>query len=359
MHRSRSLAPLVLSWLGLCATAAAAEPAVEWIRPRLDTDRLCWGIRGGLVWGLPAGRRPVDGPRGLIRLRYPTLPGGREDLINFIAVEPVVSGRRGFSELEWSRLDDVRGLRLVAESGTGGDGGAPVSGSGAAEGPDGPPLGRLEKLECGAERLTVVVRVEKFASGARVALTLSQRSDAPEELELAIRAEADSAPMEYCILTATMGNKARTRLLWLKDKVVSSLKLYPDYRENGFAPHVLFPLERLGRTEAGDALVAITTDEKDPSAVDPFPGRSHWRYAGFPVTQYWRKPAGSWRDDLHAAVNGRFTYWLSRRPIPGGIAFENFELRERYHEGQRFVFGITRRAPADLGFHKTADPTTP
>ena len=34
-------------------------------------------------------------------------------------------------------------------------------------------------------------------------------------------------------------------------------------------------------------------------AVDPSPAASHWCYAGFPVTQYWKKPAGAWRDDLH------------------------------------------------------------
>ena len=104
------------------------------------------------------------------------------------------------------------------------------------------------------------------------------------------------------------------------------------------------------RTPAGDILAAITTDEANPSAVEPFPGRPHWRYAGCPVTQYWKKPAMDWTTDLHAAVNGRYTYWLSRQPIPGGVAFENFELRERFHEGQRFLFGITRKTPAELGF---------
>jgi acetyl esterase/lipase len=68
------------------------------------------------------------------------------------------------------------------------------------------------------------------------------------------------------------------------------------------------------------------------------------------VTQYWKKPQGTWRDDLHVAVNRRYTYWLSRQPIPGGVAFENFEMRERFHEGQRFVFGITRNTPKELGF---------
>ena len=41
--------------------------------------------------------------------------------------------------------------------------------------------------------------------------------------------------------------------------------------------------------------------------------------------------------------------WKSRHPIPGGVAFENFEMRERFRPGQRFVFGITRRTPGELG----------
>jgi hypothetical protein len=55
---------------------------------------------------------------------------------------------------------------------------------------------------------------------------------------------------------------------------------------------------------------------------------------------------------LQVAVNGRYTYWLSRQPIPGGVALENVEMRERFYEGQRFIFGITRKTPHDLGFAK-------
>jgi hypothetical protein len=51
---------------------------------------------------------------------------------------------------------------------------------------------------------------------------------------------------------------------------------------------------------------------------------------------------------LHVAVNARYTYWQSSRPIPGGVAFENFELRERFYEGQVFIFGITRKTPAQM-----------
>jgi hypothetical protein len=294
-----------------------------------------------LLWGLLARTGWPDGPRGLIRLRYPVLADGAYDLINFIAVEPVVRGRKGFSELERSQLDGVPGKRLWA-----------VNPEAPDQGVTNPHTGQLVRLESGAERLAVRVGVERFENGAHVSLTVTQRSDAPDEIQLAIHAESDSEPIEYCILTATMGNKARARQLWLKDEVANSLKLYPDYKEPDFAPHRFFGLDRLHRTAAGDVLAAVTTDEANPAAVEPFPGRTHWRYGGFPVTQYWKKPVGTWRDDLHVAVNGRYTYWLSRQPIPGGIAFENFEMRERFNEGQRFVFGITRKTPGELSFAK-------
>ena len=345
---------------------------VDWIRAGLNTNRPVWGIRGGLLWGLaPASGRP-DGPRGLIRLRYPVLTNGAYDLINFIAIEPVVQGRKGFSELERSRLDGVAGKRLwVVDREVPGESTTNLSAGQLTRldlgGPKdvtrvtglGLSAGLITRHESGVEILTVRVGVERFENGARVALTLAQRSDAPDELEVTLHAEPDSAPLEYCILTATMGNKARARLLWLKEEVVSSLRLYPDYREPDFAPHRFFALDRLHRTAAGDVLAALTTDEANPAAVNPSPKLPHWRYGGFPVTQYWRKPKGTWRDDLHVAVNGRYTYWLSRQPIPGGIAFENFEMRERFHPGQRFVFGMTRKSPNELGFMSSRQEQPP
>ena len=347
------LAGVALAWLCAAGTATATPEStnasstpgaqarpVKWVRAGVTDQKPVWGLQGHLVWGLPAGQRPSDGPRGLIRLWSPVLTNGGNDLINFIAIEPVVPGHRGFSELEHSQLDGVPGKRFWCESG------APPAQAATHLSP-----GRIARLASGVECLRVRVGVERFENGAHLELVITQREDAPDELEFVIHALPDSAPLDYCILTATMGNKARTRLLWLREGPVSSLKLYPDYTKPDFAPHHLFPLNRLHRTPAGDLLVAITTDETNPAAVEPFSGRSHWRYAGFPLTQYWKKPAGTWRDDLHVAVNGRYTYWLSRQPIPGGVAFENFELRERFHDGQRFVFGLTRQSPRELGFH--------
>jgi hypothetical protein len=193
------------------------------------------------------------------------------------------------------------------------------------------------------------LRVEKFENGAHVRLRVVQSSDRPDEIELRVFQEPDSAPLEYCILTATMGNMARTRQLWLDHEMVSSFKVYPDYRGTGFAPHQEYPLSRLHRTASGGVLVALTNDEDDPASVYPFPKSEFWHYAGCKVTQYWAKEAGAFRDDLHAVVNARYTYWQSSRPIPGGVAFENFELRERFYAGQKSIFGITRKTPPDLG----------
>jgi hypothetical protein len=125
--------------------------------------------------------------------------------------------------------------------------------------------------------------------------------------------------------------------------------LNQDYKETGFAPHRHYPLSRLRRTAGGGVLVAVSNDEQDPAAVYPFPNSDLWHYAGCKVTQYWAREAGAFRDDLEAVVNGRHTYWRSARPLPGGIAFENFELRERFYDGQKSVFGITRRTPQELG----------
>jgi hypothetical protein len=329
-------AVLFAGLLGLCAGAGVGA---DWVRPGLNTNQPVWGLRGGLLFALPPGGFRGGEPRGLIRLGYPVLTNDGYDLINFIAIEPVVGGRKGFSELESSTLDHAQGKRIWAEAGPG----APATNGALVP-------GVLTRPAPGAEQLTVTLRVEPFENGARVRLEAAMRSAAPDELRLTVRVEPDSAPVAYCILTATMGNLARTRRLWLRDEVVTSLRLHPDYRDNGFTPHTFYPLERLHRTAAGDVLVAVTTDEEAPERVFPFPHSRLWHYGGARVTQYWKKPAGAFRDDLHAAVNARHTYWMSRRPIPGGVAFENFELRERFHDGQQAIFGLTRRTPAELGF---------
>jgi len=335
---SWSLFPLLAASCALLLAAGRSlGGGTDWIRPGITTNQAVWGIRGGLLWAVsPAGFRGKE-PRGLIRLGYPVLTNQGYDLINFIAIEPVVGGKRGFSELERSQLDGAPGKRIWAEP--------PCLGL-----TNGLVPGELLKRPDGPEELKVDLPVEKFDNGAHVRLILIQRTDQPDEIQLSVFREPDSAPLEYCILTATMGNMARARQLWLGNEVVSSLKVYADYKDKGFAPHREYPLSRLHRTSDGRVLVAVANDEEDPALAYPFPNSRLWHYAGCKVTQYWAKEAGAFREDLQAIVNGRYTYWQSSQPIPGGVAFENFELRERFYDGQKFVFGITRKTPQELGF---------
>ncbi|MFI5380603.1 MAG: hypothetical protein ACHRHE_15000 [Tepidisphaerales bacterium] len=315
---------IVILWL-LCTTAAHAD-GVDWVRGGDDGKQTRWGIQGGLQFAIPPA---VPGPRGLIRMLYPTLKDGVYDLVNFIAIEPIVHGQRAFSELEPSRLDGINGKRIWVD-------------------PD-HLQGKLTRLAADAEILELPVHVEAFGNGARVKLTIRQDSRRPDEVTLVVHAAAGSLPMDACILTATMGNKARTRLLWLKNGKVSSLDIYGRYKQSGFTEHTVYPLNRLAITGDGEVLVAVTSDEPEPAAVHPFPNSRAWYYGGFPVTQFWKKPRGTWGDDLRVAVNARYTYWESERPVPGGVAFENFELREKFQDGRVSVFGISRKTPGQMG----------
>jgi hypothetical protein len=326
--------------------------AGEWIRAGVDTNAMTWGRARGLMFAVPpAGFHPPE-PRGLIRLGYPVLSNNSYDLINFIAIEPVVNGRKGFSELEPSELDGRRGKRLTVVPAERADLTAGAANQIYA--------GEISTVTPGVEELTVKIHVERFENGAEMILEIRQRSDAPDEITFTVRAAPGSAPMEFCVLTATMGNRTRARELWLRDETVNSRELYRDYKGSDFAPHTDYPLDRLQRLPNGGVIVAMTGDEDNPAAAKAFPDAPDhfWNYKGVRVTQYWKIAAGPnaagsevrLPTDLMAVVNARYVYWGSRQPIAHGISFENFELREPFQDGQRFTFGITRRTPRELGF---------
>jgi hypothetical protein len=310
----------------------------KWVRGEHGGYRPCWGLAKGLLFGIHPGDKKGDGePRGLMRIYSPVLPGGKYDLINFIAVEPIVDGRRGFSEIEHSQLDGVAGKRIwtAADASTPGDVVKMEP-------------GKIRRLASGVEQLELTLRVEKFDNGAHVYLVVTQRSDAPDEIELTVHAERDSRTLQYVMLSATMGNKARARRLWLADGPRSTRQLFPDFSGDGFTGDAVFGSRHIHRMADGDALVAITTDETNPARVK-VADMDGWYYGGRKVTQYWRKSKGDFGSDLQAVVNARSVYWGSHMAIPGGAAFENFEIRERFHDGQRMRFGVTRKTPGELG----------
>jgi len=253
---------VVLAAMTACASGQADQqeggPAREaramWVRP---VEQFCrWGIRGGIqfaVWPSAVGAEGLEGgPRGLIRVGYPVLPPDNAvDRINFIAIEPIVAGVRCYSELEPSATDGRPGkLIWPAAAGDPREGGAPQAVPGEVTHPD--------PDRPGIEELTVRLNVERFVNGAHVHVLVSMRSDHPDLLGFQVFAEPDSAPVSTCVLTATMGNFERLRLLHLRDRVVGARDLYGGYQGDGFAPDHFFPLTDLARTRAGDVVVAAT-----------------------------------------------------------------------------------------------------
>jgi hypothetical protein len=307
-----------------------AAPVVEgrWVRPAPEGPaQPVWGHAEGIRVGLA----PMPGPRGLLRIYAPFLghPEGR--MINYVAVEPIPAGqqRRGFSELEHSKLDGVRGKRLWS---------ADEPDASDPRAPDLPARGQV-LVEDGMEMLRVFVPVEAFDNGAHLYLRLTFRADRPNEVGIATFVYQDSRPLDYSIVTATMGNYARLRRLRLADRVVLSTELWPTYRGDGFTPHGKFGLAELARTAEGHAVALATPNEARPQDALYSPGtRQHWRYLGDVATQSWRSEAPHPR--LQVWVNGRAAYWASEAPIPGGVSYENFEMVAPFRQGQEFWFRV-------------------
>jgi hypothetical protein len=327
----RVVAVLCSQTAALGAPPSLAPPVREgpWVRPAAEGPaQPIWGHAHGLRIGLA----PLPGPRGLLRVYTPYLghPEGR--MINFLAVEPIVVGQRerGFSELERSELDRTRGKRFWSLE-------RPEDV--APRRPEFPARGSIRR-NGSVEELSVYIQIEPFRNGAHVYLRLTFLADRPYEVKIATFAHPDSAPLDFCIVTATMGNYARLRRLHLGNRVVTASELWPHFQGPGFAPHRSFPLRELFRDRASGVWVAAMPDEADPSRAPYAPGTPKgWQYEGKVGTQYWRCEQPP--PDLRAQVNGRTEYWATRSPIPGGISFENLELVCGFRQGQEFWFGVT------------------
>jgi hypothetical protein len=270
-------------------------------------------------------------------------------MLNFIAIEPIVAGQRGLSELEPSARDGRTGKATWSAS--------RLETAGEPADATRPAAGSVREL-AGSSRLTVFVGVEAFQNGARVVIEVGLDTARPHEIELRAHRLDGSAALDACVLTATMGNYARLRRLWLADGPVHARDLWTaDAAADtwGFLPPRTWPANRL-HERAGEVCVAATPDEADPEAAvyDASVGRG-WRYRGQVATQYWIAPA---RPALELRVNARRTYWASRAPIPGGVSFENFELQIPFEQGFPLRFGVDPRDPAGLGL-AGASPAEP
>jgi hypothetical protein len=328
----------------LCLLLAQTAMAQQWIKPGKKGDPPIWGIKNGILVGLwPAaidGVKPTDGggPRGLLRIGYDYMDVPY--LINYIAVEPEVNGDMEFSEVSPSTTDGKLGKVFWASDAV---------------------ISHPDPQHPETEALSLDIHMEKFIDGAHPYLRLSIRSDHPDELCLQIFNEPNSVVMARCALTATMGNYSRLRKLYLKDQVIDSRKLFAGYDDIEFAEKNPYPAGELLRNKNGDYVAIAEPSEAFPELASwpqdtAYLKAWRWRYRPFyPLTQYWRKEAANSDSTLQVRVNGRVKYWSGgsddkRRyiDIPGGAAFENFEMRERYHPGQTFYFGLTRQTAKEL-----------
>lgn len=339
-------------------TDSVSSVDADWILPGDESDSAVWGIRGGVVFALwPSEVEPkAGGPRGLLRIGHNFK--GRIYLINFIAVEPVVEGEMEFSEISPSRVDGKVGKFMWASDRKEEPGRfrpvAITKGNITHPDPDNPEV----------EQLSLYIFMEKFLNEAHPYLKITIRSDRPEEMGLQIFHQEDSARMDRCALTATMGNYSRARLLYLKNEVVDSRRLYEGYDDIHFVEKEEYTSEELLRDEDGDFIAMVTSNESF-SELSSWPQdssyyeRQWWRYRPFyKVTQYWRKESTEYDSSLQLRVNGRAKYWSGGSgdesdyiDIPGGVSFENFEMREKYYPGQKFYFGITKKSPEEMGLN--------
>jgi len=359
---SAKVASLFIFFFGIVSSSViCAQDVTEhrWIRPADGHAEAVWGIENGIVFSLwPYGienrtARPYSGgPRGLIRIGYQQR--GEAYMMNFLAIEPVVNGEMEFSEISPSVVDGVWGKLLWASDRPDRSHYHPTAQTRGVVSQ----IGEGDRL---VEELSVYILMERFANGAAPYLRLSIRSDRPEELAIQVFHHENSAPMDRCAITATMGNYARLRNLYLKDGVVSSKQVYAGYDGIDFIEKEGYPGSRM-LEDADGYLWAIaagdeTMDQLADWPDDPLARRKrNWRYrAPFKFTQYWRKEKQSADPSLSVRVNGRARYWSGGTrdvsqylPIPGGPSFENFELREKYIPGQRFYYGLTKKTPEEL-----------
>ncbi|WP_114791945.1 hypothetical protein U0035_14855 [Niabella yanshanensis] len=308
---------------------ATPQKGTKWVRPSQGTPaQPVWGHSKGLQVGLS----PFPGPRGLLRIYTPYLGHKEAEVMNFIAFEPIVKGdsHRGLSELEMSKLDNQRGKRFWSANDS-------LSTTPVPE--NAPATGIIEKTG-GTETLTVYIFSEPFDNGATVYTRLRFYEHQPYEVEITTYAAPGSRALEHFIVTATMGNYARLRNLYLQPGTVSPQKLWPDYREDGFTPHAHFSQSSFIKDRNGRAYFIAAPDEKNPSeAIYANGTNDHWKYYGQKATQYWY--SSHYSEKMEGLVNGRYTYWASQSPIPEGIAYENFELKAPFAQGNTYVFGVS------------------
>jgi len=185
----------------------------------------------------------MPGPRGLLWIYKPYLGHSEGIMIIYVAIEPFPAGTefRGYSELEMSNIDNKQGKRFWSS----GDSLAIVSGQ------EEYPARVLVSGIGNKQALTVFIFVEHFQNVAKVYIRLRFLKKRPHEVEIVTFKQKGSAPLKHFVVTATMGNFARLRNIYLEKVAKSAVALWPDYSRDALAQHVGFPIKEMIRDKNG------------------------------------------------------------------------------------------------------------
>jgi len=292
----------------------------DWIYPATANDNSVWGIKKGIAFGVQRNGTPPqidEAPGGtwapgLLYIMW-TDSQGKTHFFNYL----------GFEVLSAKGLDQSEAEKIVFTPGE-------------------------PKIENNI--MTVVFKMSEFQRN-KISGIITVRIDKnhPREIEISAQnPDQETDPVLYFHVSATAGNLARLRNLYLKDEVVNSRELFAGMQQNAacFYPLQTFDLSKLPIDAAGNITVYAGNDETGQwvgdwgSATAPF-------YGGQKFYQYWKKYPGSYKDDLKITVNARDKYFsgflnsCNGKQVLGGVAYENFDMAEQYFDGQTFWYGYS------------------
>ncbi|VVB79830.1 Uncharacterised protein [uncultured archaeon] len=290
-----------------------------WILPENNNQNYIWGLADGIAIGIQKNSKPPQMDNapggtwapGLIYVMF-TDEKGETYFFNYIGFD--ILGKNGLDQSEAEKIV------FMPES-------TSVEGS----------------------ILTVVFRTSEFNKN-KIPLKVTITIDKSKPREIGISAQdmyKENNLVSYIHMSATGGNLGRIRDLYLKDEIINSKNLYAGEQPGSgcFYPLKTFALNKL-RTDSSGVIAYAGNDEAGNwfgewgSDVAPYYGKPKFY-------QYWRKYSGTYNPDLMVTVNGRDHYFsgflnpCNGKAVTGGVAYENFDMVEKYYAGQKFWFGYS------------------
>jgi hypothetical protein len=188
--------------------------------------------------------------------------------------------------------------------------------------------------------LRLFVHPEPFSNRARPVIEI--RFDAPHANRIGFRVHtaSESTGMTECVLSAMSGSFADLRQLHFADGHVKTTKQmfesWPDeskLTDKERSPWQTFSGEQFPLVDDGTLRqIRLTSDVSDYSTLK-YAGAvsTGWQYKALPSEQSWLCAA---ETPFTVALRARKSFRNGNGPIPGGPAFEDFELRTRLQPNQ-------------------------